>query len=161
MNAPNLNFEQAKSIVLLAVVLVILYFIWKIFLRDKTSEITQANKDISEMKGSDENYWKKKQKITIVAFGGKELARVTIEIHDAIHFFGVGIKDQKLMNAFYKIKSQRQLSQVKSYYLTKYKIDMMNDLATTLNDKIINRFASNDAYQKIATYLKTLPDALE
>ena len=53
----EMDIDKAKSIVILAVVIVILYFIWKIFLRDKSSEITQANKDISEMKGSDSEYW--------------------------------------------------------------------------------------------------------
>lgn len=161
MNVPNIDFDKAKSIILLAVILVILYFIWKIFLQDKSGEITKATEDLSKMKGTDSDYWKKKQKITIVALGGKELDSIATDIYKSMHFAGVGIKDQALLNACYRVKSQRQLSQVKDYYRIKYKKDLMNDLATTLNDSVINKFASNDAYQKIVKYFKTIPDAID
>ena len=161
MNVPNVDFDKAKSIVLIIVILLILYFIWKIFLRDTSQEVTEASEKLSKMKGSDPYYYKKKQKITIVALGGKELASITKDIHDSMHFVGVGIKDQALMQAVMRIKSQRQLSQVNNYYQIKYKINLFNDLAKTLNDSVINKFASNDAYVKITKYLNSLPDAID
>lgn len=153
-----MDFDKIKSIIILVIAIIILYFIYKIFIK-KNTENTDAAKDISESKGADAGYWAIKQKITIPALGGKEMAQIAENIHDSMHGAFIGIKDTALMSSIYRLKTLRQLSQVVNYYNIKYKKNMMTDIAETLSDSTINKFASNGALSKINDYIKKLPKA--
>jgi antitoxin component YwqK of YwqJK toxin-antitoxin module len=87
-----------------------------------------------------------------VVMSGAQLDKVATAIYGNMHGIYVGIKDTALYNAALMVKNARQLGQLKSYYMTKYKKDLILDLSETLVDSTINRWSSNGVHNKIMTY---------
>lgn len=153
-----MDSENIRKWFIVGLAIIVVYFVYKIFLKKAPPLDLQTAKDL---KGSDKTYWKKKQLGKFLALGGAEVAQIAKDMHSGLHFVGLGIKDNLILDAAYKIKSQKQLSQVVNYYQIKYKKNMFNDMATTIGDSAINKWASNDVYNKVVDYFKTLPDALD
>jgi hypothetical protein len=139
--------EKLQKWIYIGIILIILYYVYTIFIKKPLPP-----KKILPITGTD---WKK-LKGTVLS--GKELSEISKQIHDSMHFMGVGVKDTQLQQAFNRIQNKRQLSQIINMYSVKYKKNLILDLTDTLTSGVANKniFGGGNAYDNIIDYINKL-----
>lgn len=156
--------KQINLIIKIIVILIIVYLGYRVLqlfgiIQQKSVTDSQIYlNDSTKNVGFDESFHKTdtiKNTIPLVTYEtSKNIAR---QIYEGMHFFGLGIKDAQILNGAYRIKSKRVLSQVADVYRKIYNVGILEDMATTIQDNVINRYASNDIFPKILNYWNNLP----
>ncbi len=158
----NISEKELKILKIIGV-LIALFVIYQLLKKlgivggMSASEANELNEKISQNEGFKPELRKEKQSVLKSLSPSDQLA-LSKQIYNSIHFSGVGIKDGSLLNAFYKLKSKYQLSQLAKTYQSLYKNELLLDLTKNLRDSMVNRvFGGNEAYKKIVEYTEKLP----